>query len=131
MYWVYSKDYSKENMIHNTIDKATDENLVKILNINGEAQDYLVQHDYYIEHICKGGFRFISSAEFELEDRINVQLCFPDGSKQEVLGRICYNDAIDDNRTAYGFSIIEGFYSQDKVPGNNKSHDTNSNRYSL
>ena len=119
-------------MIQNRIDKTTDEYQVKILNINGEVQDYLIQHDFYIEHICEGGFRFISSAEFELEDRINVQLCFPGGRVQEVLGRICYNDAIDDNRTAYGFSVVEGFYSLDEVLGNNKSHDANSNnRYSL
>ena len=117
-------------MIQNRIDKATDEYQVKILNINGEVQDYLIQHDFYIEHICKGGFRFISSADFALEDRINVQLCFPDGHKQDVLGRICYNDAIDDNRTAYGFSIVEGFYSLDKEPGISKSHDMNSNIYS-
>ena len=117
--------------MQNRINQETDEYQVKILNINGEVQDYLIQHDFYIEHICNGGFRFISSAEFALEDRINVQLCFPDGREQEVLGRICYSDAIDDIRTAYGFSIVEGFYSLDEVLANNKSHDTNSNRYSL
>ena len=114
-------------MIQNRIYPETDDYRVKILNINGEVQDYLIQHDFYIEHICRGGFRFISSAEFALEDRINVQLCFPGGNKQDVLGRICYSDAIDDNRTAYGFSVVEGFYSLDEVSGNNKSHDTNSN----
>lgn len=84
---------------------------VQILIINGEAQTFLSQKSFYIQNIGKGGFRFISDVSFELEDRVQVLLRFPDGFSQEVLGRICYNDEIDDKQTAYGFSVIEGFYS--------------------
>ena len=53
----------------------------------------------------------MTDEKFELEDRVKVQLHFPDKHTQEVLGRICYSDAIDDDRTAYGFSVLDGFYS--------------------
>ena len=46
-----------------------------------------------------------------MEDRVQVLLRFPDDHTQKVLGRICYSEAIDDIDTAYGFSIIDGFYS--------------------
>ena len=84
---------------------------IQVLNKNGKAQNYLDEQSFHIEHICKGGFRFLSDEKFELEDRIEVQLRFPDEHTQEVLGRICYSDTIDDDRTAYGFSVIKGFYS--------------------
>jgi hypothetical protein len=84
---------------------------VQILIINGEMQTFLSQKPFYIQNIGKGGFRFISDVSFELEDRVQVLLHFPDGYSQEVQGRICYNEDFDDKQTAYGFSVIEGFYS--------------------
>ncbi|MDX2506100.1 MAG: hypothetical protein QNL62_16705 [Gammaproteobacteria bacterium] len=84
---------------------------IHVLNKNGETQNHLAEKSFHIEHICKGGFRFLSKEKFELEDRIQVQLRFPDKHTQEVLGRICYSDVIADDRTAYGFSILNGFYS--------------------
>jgi hypothetical protein len=64
-----------------------------------------------VEEICKGGLRFYANVEPELEDRLLVKLRFPDDRSQQVLGRICYSDVINDDITAYGFSIIDGFYS--------------------
>jgi hypothetical protein len=84
---------------------------IQILIINGEVQNSLSQKSYYIENIGKGGFRFISDVTFELEDRVQVLLRFPDDHSQEVLGRICYSEKVEDNKTAYGFSVIDGFYS--------------------
>ena len=84
---------------------------IQILIINGEVQDALSQKSFYIENIGKGGFRFISEVQFELEDRVQVLLRFPDDYAQEVLGRICYSEERDDAQIAYGFSVIEGFYS--------------------
>jgi hypothetical protein len=88
-----------------------------VLNKNGETQNHLGEHSFHIEHICKGGFRFLTKEEFELEDRIQVQLRFPDKHTQEVLGRICYSDAIDADRTAYGFSVLNGFYASIHLTG--------------
>ncbi len=84
---------------------------IQILIINDERQDNLSQRSFYIENIGKGGFRFISDVNFELEDRVQVLLRFPDNYSQKVLGRICYSDEIDNKQTAYGFSILDGFYS--------------------
>ena len=84
---------------------------IQVLIINGEVQNHLSQKSFYIENIGKGGFRFISDMVFELEDRVQVLLRFPDDHSQEVLGRICYSDILEDGRTAYGFSVIDGFYS--------------------
>ena len=84
---------------------------IQILIVNGEVQSHLSQKSFYIENIGKGGFRFISDATFELEDRVQVLLRFPDGYSQEVLGRICYCEEIEDNQMAYGYSVIDGFYS--------------------
>lgn len=84
---------------------------IQILIINGVIQNHLAQKSYYIENIGKGGFRFIADITFELEDRVQVLLRFPDDHSQEVLGRICYSDEIDDQQIAYGFSVIDGFYS--------------------
>lgn len=84
---------------------------IQVLIINGEVQNNLSHKSFYIENIGKGGFRFISEVNFELEDRVQVLLRFPDDHTQEVLGRICYSDSLDDDTTAYGFSVIDGFYS--------------------
>ncbi|NOQ69035.1 MAG: hypothetical protein GQ573_02865 [Gammaproteobacteria bacterium] len=84
---------------------------IQVLIINDEIQDKLSQKSFYLENICKGGFRFISDVNFELEDRVQVLLHFPNDYSQKVLGRICYSDEIDNKQTAYGFSIIDGFYS--------------------
>ena len=87
-----------------------------MLFINGVEQDHLCRDYMPVEEICKGGFRFYSNVDLELEDRLLVQLHFPDDRSQQVLGRICYSDVIDDDITAYGFSIIDGFYSL-QAPG--------------
>lgn len=84
---------------------------IQILIINGEVQNHLSQKSFYIENIGKGGFRFLSDVIFELEDRVQVLLRFPDGYSQEVLGRICYSEDVDTEQRAYGFSVIDGFYS--------------------
>jgi hypothetical protein len=84
---------------------------IQVLIVNGEVRNHLSHKSFYIENIGKGGFRFISDVEFELEDRVQVLLRFPDDHTQEVLGRICYSDSIDDGLMAYGFSVIDGFYS--------------------
>jgi len=93
-------------------DRATaDGYCIQVLIINGEVQNQLSQKSFYIENIGKGGFRFISDVKFELEDRVQVLLRFPDDHSQEVLGRICYSETIDDTTMAYGYSVIDGFYS--------------------
>ena len=84
---------------------------IQLLIINGEKQDHLSHNYLPVEEICKGGFRFYSNVDLELEDRLLVQLRFPDERSQQVLGRICYSDAIDDDINVYGFSVIDGFYS--------------------
>ena len=95
-------------------DRSTAEGYcIQVLIINGEVQNNLSQKSLYIENIGKGGFRFISDVSFELEDRVQVLLRFPDDHTQEVLGRICYSDKVSDGQFAYGFSVIDGFYSLD------------------
>ena len=84
---------------------------IQVLIVNGEVQTHLPLKSFYIENIGKGGFRFLSDVNFELEDRVQVLLHFPNGHSQEVLGRICYKENTSGNRTAYGYSVIEGFYS--------------------
>ena len=84
---------------------------VQVLIVNGKAQTYLSQQSFHIENIGKGGFRFLSDVNFELEDRVQVLLRFPNGYSQEVLGRICYKEKAGSYRIAYGYSVIEGFYS--------------------
>jgi len=90
---------------------------IQILIVNGEVKSHLSHKSYYIENIGKGGFRFISDAAFELEDRVQVLLRFPDGYSQEVLGRICYSEVIDDEQSAFGFSVLDGFYSLHESAG--------------
>jgi len=98
--------------MNRTQDRSTaDGYCIQVLIINGEVQNKLSLKSYYIENIGKGGFRFISDVKFELEDRVQVLLRFPDGHSQEVLGRICYTDKIDNDETAFGFSVMDGFYS--------------------
>jgi hypothetical protein len=84
---------------------------IQVLNKNGEAQHHLAEKFFYIENIRKGGFRFLSEEKFELEDRVQVRLRFPDDRTQQVLGRICYSEEVEGDKTAYIFSVIEGFYS--------------------
>jgi hypothetical protein len=88
-----------------------EEYFIQVLFINGTKQSHLSQQYFYVEEIVKGGFRFFSNIELELEDRVLARLCLPEGHTQDVLGRICYSKTIDAHTTAYGFSIIDGFYS--------------------
>ena len=85
---------------------------IQILFVNGKIRDDLSQKSFYIQNISKGGFRFIADVDLEAEDRIQVMLRFPDGRSQEVYGRICYSDdTVENQPMAFGFSIIDGFYS--------------------
>ncbi len=98
-------------MKNTQVRSSAEGHFIRILIINDEIQDKFSQKSFYLENICKGGFRFISDVKFELEDRVQVLLHFPDNYSQKVLGRICYCDEVDNKQTAYGFSIIDGFYS--------------------
>ena len=85
---------------------------VQINVINNEAQEDLSHKSFYIKNISRGGFCFIADIELEIDDRIKVLLRFPDEHAQEVLGRICYcNDLDNGDGYAYGFSVLDGFYS--------------------
>ena len=85
---------------------------IQILTLDGQVQEDISQKSFYIENISRGGFRFIAKLDLEIDSRLKVLLRFPDESVQEVLGRICYCDAsVEDDDIAYGFSVIEGFYS--------------------
>lgn len=82
----------------------------EILLVNGKQPDQSQQYEGNIENISKGGFRFVTSKRFELEDRIKARLIFTDGRSQETTGRICYCNEIQENGDfAYGFSILNGF----------------------
>ena len=82
----------------------------EILQVNGRKPDQSQQYKGDIENICKGGFRFVTSKRFELDDRVKARIVFTDGRIQESLGRICYcNEGAEDGSFAYGFSILYGF----------------------
>ena len=84
---------------------------INVIDINGEVREGLAGRTIELEFICRGGFRFLSDEALELEDRLRVKLHFPDDHNQEVYGRICYYDVIDETRTVYGFSVLDGFYA--------------------
>ena len=90
---------------------------IQVLIVNGDVQTQLSQKSFYIENIGKGGFRFLADVNFELEDRVQVLLRFPNGYSQEVLGRICYKEKAPGNRKAYGYSVMEGFYTLQSSTG--------------
>ena len=50
---------------------------IQVLIVNGEVQDQHSQKSLYIENIGKGGFRFISSMKFDLEDRCRFYCVSP------------------------------------------------------
>ena len=82
----------------------------EILQVNGKEPDQSQQYEGDIENISRGGFRFVTSKRFELEDRIKARIIFTDGRTQESLGRICYcNEDEENGGFAYGFSILNGF----------------------
>ena len=83
----------------------------EVLKVNGEEPGSEQVFDGDIENICKGGFKFITSQKYQLDDRIIVRLHFADGRSHETLGRICYCNDDEQGRYAYGFSVISGFYS--------------------
>jgi hypothetical protein len=85
---------------------------LQILTIDGQIQDDISNKSFYIENISRGGFRFVAEIDLEIDSRLQVLLRFPDEHTQEVLGRICYSNAVPEGSgVAYGFSVIEGFYS--------------------
>ena len=97
-------------MARNQARASADGYFIQILLINGNVNEQS-EKLYGIENIGKGGFRFISEMAFELDDRVKVLLRFPDEFSQEVFGRICYSDDKTQDHIAYGFSVIDGFYS--------------------
>lgn len=97
-------------MARNQARASADGYCIQILLINGNVNKQS-EKLYNIENIGKGGFRFISEMPFELDDRVKVLLRFPDEFSQEVLGRICYREENTQDHIAYGFSVIDGFYS--------------------
>ena len=97
-------------MARNQARASADGYFIQILLINGNVNEQS-EKLYDIENIGKGGFRFISEMAFELDDRVKVLLRFPDEFSQEVSGRICYSDDNTPDHKAYGFSVIDGFYS--------------------
>lgn len=97
-------------MARNQARASADGYCIQILLINGNVNKQS-EKLYYIENIGKGGFRFVSELPFELDDRVKVMLRFPDAFSQEVVGRICYSDDNTQDHKAYGFSVIDGFYS--------------------
>ena len=98
-------------MKHYRNRSSSDGHCIQVLILNNEVQEHLAHKSYDLENICKGGFRFISDFDFKLEDRLEVMLHFPDDYSQKVFGRICYIDDVDNEHKAYGFSILDGFYS--------------------
>jgi len=85
---------------------------IQILSINDKAQENLTQKSLYIENISKGGFRFVTDLQLGIEDRLLVLLRFPDDRSKEIFGRVCYRDEMNDSdNIAYGFSVLDGFYS--------------------
>ncbi|MGB5396319.1 MAG: hypothetical protein WBN96_04170 [Gammaproteobacteria bacterium] len=84
---------------------------IQVLNKNGEIQGHISEKSFNIEKIGKGGFLFLSEEKFEIEDIIKVKLRFPDNHTQQVSGRICHSEAAGEHKTAYIFSVTDGFYS--------------------
>jgi len=85
--------------------------------INGEDREDLKHAKLIIENISRGGFRFQSDIDLEIEDRVRVLLKFPSGQQHEVLGRICYRELVEsDELVAYGFSVLQGFYKPESPP---------------
>lgn len=87
---------------------------IKITQVNGDTQEEIINKTIDVDNISKGGFRFTTNFNFEIEDRVRVVLCFPDNTEKDVLGRICYSEAIESDEKselkAYGLSVLGGFY---------------------
>lgn len=87
---------------------------IQVTRINGDSCDELNTQLINLDNISRGGFRFTTTFNFEVEDRVKVLLSFPDDTVKDVFGRICYSEAVaSDNElgsSAYGFSILQGFY---------------------
>lgn len=96
--------------------QAGDGYSIQVIEINGDRQQILSDKPININDIGKGGFRFTTGIIFELEDRVQVMLVFPDDTVKEVLGRICYRQDVNpevetDKSWIYGFSVLGGFYN--------------------
>ena len=93
---------------------------MEITQINGQKNEDMSGKTITVDDISNGGFRFRADAIFELEDRLQVRLEFPDRTICDVFGRICYcvmpesdNGEVEPEMSAaraYGLSILSGFY---------------------
>ncbi len=116
--WLYSCQHTgyKVNRLQQAMSREFErhpgnEHSIQLLRINDEDVSQSDKLNFTVNNIGKGGFRFEADIALQLEDRVQVLLHFPDGFQQQVLGRVCYCDELEDGRWAYGFSIIDGFYS--------------------
>lgn len=100
------------DMLREDCRNPGDGHCIQILTVDGQVQEDLAQKSFYIENISRGGFRFIAAIDLEIDSRLQVLLRFPDERTLEVLGRISYCDTtLEGDSNAYGFSVIDGFYS--------------------
>jgi hypothetical protein len=66
---------------------------------------------YPIENISRGGLRFFSKEEFEIDDRYELNIHLENGKIHSALGRICYceNNASEKKGHYYGISFLNNY----------------------
>ncbi|MDH5484666.1 MAG: PilZ domain-containing protein [Gammaproteobacteria bacterium] len=66
---------------------------------------------YPIENISRGGLRFFSTDEFEIDDRYELNIYLENGNTHSAMGRICYceNNTSDKEGHYYGISFLNNY----------------------
>lgn len=73
------------------------------------APDMATRH--HVFNISRGGLRFSSAEFYESQERVKVTLHLPNDTEHQSLGRICYCEPDESNKTCiyYGVSFLDNF----------------------
>jgi hypothetical protein len=66
---------------------------------------------YPVYNISRGGLRFSSTVQFDIQERLNVRVHLPNNTEHTALGRICYCEKDEQNKVGmfYGISFLDNF----------------------
>lgn len=91
--------------------QSIDNAWLKLTRLPTSDQPAIPEQLYPVYNISRGGLRFSSEVNFEIQERLYVRVHLPNNSDHTALGRICYCEPDGQNKVGmyYGISFMDNF----------------------
>jgi len=94
----------------NRSDTRHENNNAYLLISRGNSKTQTGHNKHYsIQNLSRGGIRFCSEDQFEIDERIDLSLYIDDKLSHKARGRICYHDEDKHHNSYYGVSFLDKF----------------------